>query len=132
MNILSHYYNFPVVELGKEIVLHLKGAPQSRLDIEGERILFDGEPPVVVHFNGTSERKLLEEIKVERSEGGRPSRRDYLARRASHRISRMTDSRAVRSLADVDVPGVMRRVARRVLPERVWNASRDAFRTLRR
>ena len=132
VNVLTHYYNFPIVELDKEIVLHLKGAPHDRLSFEEGRILFDGNPPVVVHFNGTSERKLIEEVRVSRVKRGEQSRRDYLSRRVSHRISRLADSRAVQALVDIDVRGMPRWIARRVLPERARASFREAFRSFRR
>ena len=132
VNIVSHYYNFPITQLGRDVVLHLKGAPSSRLSFGGGNIVFDGIPPVAVHFNGTSERKVLEEINVARPVRSVQTRFDYLARRAGYRISQFADSRAVRSVADVDAVDVLRRVARLILPERIRTALRETLRSPRR
>lgn len=132
VNIVSHYYNVPVTQLGRDVVLHLKGAPPSKLSFEEGGIAFDGTFPVAVHFNGTSEQRVLEEVRVDRTARGRTSRRDYLARRAAHRVSRLADSRAVRSVVDADVSGVLKGAARRVLPERARATLRNALHLLRR
>lgn len=133
VNILSHYYGFPVVQLGRDVVLHLKGAPPDRLSFEGGAVLFDGTPPVAVHFNGTSDREVREGVRVGRLErAGRGRRLDYLVRRAGHRVSRLADSRAVRAVVDVDVRDALRRAARRTLPERVRASLRGAIHALRR
>lgn len=54
VNIVHSYFGYPITRLGKDMVLHLKGAPEGSVSTDGGRILYEGAPPIAVHFNGAS------------------------------------------------------------------------------
>ena len=55
VNIVHSYYGYPVVELDKSIVLHLKGTPRSKIEISNSNILYENKVVTAVHFNGGSD-----------------------------------------------------------------------------
>ena len=61
VNILHSYFGYPIVRLGRDTVLHLKGAPEGSVDTEGGAILYQGSPPIAVHFNGASRDIIRDE-----------------------------------------------------------------------
>ena len=87
VNILHSYFGYPVVELGKDLVLHLKGAPEGSVSTDRRAILYEGTPPVAVHFNGAS-RDVVADEDGEMRLVLPPKPRASLLRRAVRRIRR--------------------------------------------